>query len=59
MLEKKQRHFENPCTIPNKTTWTDFSFLTPFPLNSQFNISNSKILKNSQFFMFEAELKKN
>jgi len=30
MLEKKQRQFEHPCTIPNKTTCAGFSFLTFF-----------------------------
>ena len=55
-LEKKQGRFSNSWIIPNKTRNRDFSILLLFYFDLQFyiNISNSKILNNTEIFMLEA-----
>ena len=43
ILEQKQRQFQNPFSIPNKTKNAIFSILYFFSFDLQFSIINSKI----------------
>ena len=55
--KKNLGQFSNSWIILNKTTLRDFSVLILFSFDLQLSISNSKILKISNFYMFGAKKK--